>query len=157
VGRIPAAAARYVPSARHLDVESHTDAAQRVTMSNITDDPTVSRKRADSHQPASTPPQARQTINSSHAEYRQSPTTSTHSISSSNPDGPRSYSRTDYEYAGTTLLPQLSPMSPYSEVRKLSGNWNAPTHVELERTRQHRKSLSSVEKLRNRVKGWVRA
>jgi hypothetical protein len=162
--RVPAAAKRYAPPIRRLFVQAHTDAAQRASVSDMPGDPSVkdssaSRKRADSHQPICTwtPPQARQSIDASHAEYRLSPTTSTHPKSLYNQNGPWRLSNTDYGHSGNTLSPQHSPSNPYSEVRGLSGNWNAPTHVELERTREHRKSLTSVEKLRSKVMGWMRA
>lgn len=38
---------------------------------------------------------------------------------------------------------------------RLSGNFNAPTEIELERERENRKSLKGVEKLRNKVKRLV--
>jgi hypothetical protein len=160
--RVPESAARYVPSFRHLDVEAHIDAAQRASMSDMPGDPSVrdpaaSRKRADSHQPTATPPQVRRSVDASHAEHRPSLTTSAHPESSYSQNGPGRLSNIDYEHSGNTLSPQHSPINPYSEVRGLSGNWNAPTHVELERTRQHRKSLTSVEKLRSKVMGWIRA
>jgi hypothetical protein len=55
------------------------------------------------------------------------------------------------------MSPQVSPLNPYGEVRKLSGNWNAPTDVELQKERQIEKSLKGMEKLRSKVRGWVRA
>jgi hypothetical protein len=38
---------------------------------------------------------------------------------------------------------------------RLSGNFNAPTEIELERERENRKSLKGVEKLKSKVKRLV--
>ncbi|KAF2828436.1 hypothetical protein CC86DRAFT_288438 [Ophiobolus disseminans] len=54
-------------------------------------------------------------------------------------------------------MERIHPVSNDAHPARLSGNFNAPTHVELERDREHRKSLRGVEKLRSRVRGWVRA
>jgi hypothetical protein len=161
VGRI-SSAARYVPSFRHLNVKSHSGEARKISMSGVHMDPNrqspaTSRKRACSHQPATTRPQARRSVDASHDKYHRSSPTSAHSDSTQSHDEPTRGSSTDYGYAENALSPQLSSSNPYGEARGLSCNFNAPTHVELERTTEHRKSLPSVERLRSIVKGWVRA
>jgi hypothetical protein len=101
-------------------------------MSAIPEDPshqvsTKSRKRADSHQPRDERVQP---------SYLQS---------SYGYEQPRRFSSVDY----------ASPQQ--GEFRRLSGNFNAPTHVELEREREQRKGLKSVERLRGKVRAWVGA
>jgi hypothetical protein len=147
---------------RHLNLKSHSGEARKISMSDVHIDPSrqspvTLRRRADSHQPATTRPQARQSVDASHDEYHQSSATSAHSDSTQSNNEPTRGSSTDNGYAGNALPPQLSSSNPHGEVRGLSCNFNAPTHVELERTREHRKSLPSVEKMRSKVKGWVRA
>ncbi|KAF1920990.1 hypothetical protein BDU57DRAFT_465957 [Ampelomyces quisqualis] len=110
------------------------------------------RTRADSHQPTSHTWQ--DSADASHPEFNNS---STHVKSYQDYDEyPRRFSSasTGHLYG---LSPQLSPSSPYGGVRRISNNFNAPTDVELERTREHIKSLKGVEKLRSKVKRWVRA
>jgi hypothetical protein len=138
----------------HLEIVSHANVAQRATMNGIPEHSnyatlTTSRKRADSHQPSATP-HAQQFTNATQTE--QSPTANI-----LDDERPRRFSSADFGYVGNRLSPQLSPTNPYGEVRRLSGNFNSPTHVELERTKEHRKSMKGVEKLRSRVKNWVRA
>jgi hypothetical protein len=117
-------------------------------MSNIPEDPSnhyasiTQRKRADSHQPNPLSPRSRRSVD---AEQIHPSAISAHLRSSYDyDDRPRRLSSADYA-------------SPYGEVRRLSGNFNAPTHVELEREKEHRKALTSVEKLRSKVKRLVRA
>ncbi|KAH7077672.1 hypothetical protein BKA63DRAFT_489223 [Paraphoma chrysanthemicola] len=107
---------------------------------------TPSRKRTDS-----SPTPSPQSIDAS-----PSSTSSTQCRSSSDYDPPRRYSSADHRYAGNRLSPQLSPLHPQGELRRLSGNFNAPTHVELERERENRKSLKGIEKLRNKLRGLAR-
>jgi hypothetical protein len=52
---------------------------------------------------------------------------------------------------------RFSSVDYAGEIRRLSGNFNAPTHVELEREREQRKGLKSVERLRGKVRAWVGA
>lgn len=49
-------------------------------------------------------------------------------------------------------LMQASPC----EIRRLSGNFNAPTHVELERHKDYRRRSKGVDKIKNAVRGWVK-
>lgn len=139
---------------------THLDAAGRASMSDFPDSryskSTTSRKRADSHQPSSTSPQSRRSITASHSDQSHAPAMSAQQRSSHDyDDQPRRYSSADPGYVGARLSPQLSPYL-YDEPR-LSGAFNAPTDLELERTIEHRKSLKGVERLRSKVKGWVRA
>lgn len=136
--------------------ETYTNAAQSASMGDVPANSSCKtstrRTRADSHQPTSS--YSQHSADASHPELDNSPT---HLRASYNYDErPRRFSSADTGYA-YNLSPQLSPSSPCSEVRRISGNFNAPTEIELERTREHRKSMKGVEKLRSRVKGWVRA
>jgi hypothetical protein len=137
--------------------------AQRASMSDIAEDShvqtstTTSRKRADSHQPTSTTSPSLSPMYASYTEHFNPMMTSAHSSSPQAYDErPRRFSSADYGYASSRLSPQLSPSNSQGEVRRLSGNFNAPTHVELERNKEHRKSLKGVERLRSKVKGWAR-
>lgn len=147
---------RKLSTNRHLcNHQTYAIVAQRASMGDVPEDlnseTATRRKRADSHQPRSC--HSHHSAEASHPALRNS---STYVRSSQDYDEqPRRFSSTDTGYA-YNLSPQLSPSSPYSEVRRISGNFNAPTDVELERTREHRKSLKGVEKLRSKVKGWVR-
>ena len=88
----------------------------------------VSRKRADSHS---------QPYSQSHLE----------------PEQQRRFSSASHY---STQQPGQS--SPPPEVRRISGNFNAPTHVEIERHNDTAKSTrSKIKRLENTVKGWVRA
>jgi len=135
-------------------------AAQRASMSDIPEDPhnqtsPTSRKRADSHQPACYASRSWRSDDASHTEHIHS---AAHTRSSSHDyEQTRRYSGADYGYVGNRLSLQLPPSNPQGEIRRLSGNFNAPTHVELERDREHRRSLNGVEKLRSKVRGWVKA
>ncbi|KAF1842068.1 uncharacterized protein K460DRAFT_409499 [Cucurbitaria berberidis CBS 394.84] len=53
----------------------------------------------------------------------------------------------------------LSPVQSnrHREVGSLSGSFNAPTHVELERHKGHRKRAKGMHKLRSVVKAWIKA
>lgn len=143
------------------DGVQHQQRAGRVSMSDFTDSrhfatSTASRKRADSHQPSSTPPQLRRSIVASYSDQSHTSAMSAQQGSSHDyDDQPRRYSSADPGDVGNRLSPQLSPYH-YDEPR-LSGGFNAPTDLELERTIEHRKSLKGVERLRSKVKGWVRA
>lgn len=117
-------------------------------MSDIPEDPInchkskTSRKRADSHQPKSISPQSRRSVD----------------VEQIHPSVISAHLRSSYDFdERPRRLSSADHASPYGEVRRLSGNFNAPTHVELEREREHRKSLTSVEKLRSKVKRLVRA
>ncbi|KAH7400790.1 hypothetical protein DE146DRAFT_654008 [Phaeosphaeria sp. MPI-PUGE-AT-0046c] len=134
--------------------------AGRASMSDIADSKnrisTKSRKRADSHQPSSKPSQMRSSNVASPTEQSHAPTMSTQQRFSEDYDErPRRYSSVDPGYVGNRLSPKLSPSYLYDD-SSLSGTFNSPTHVELERTIEHRKSLKGVERLRSKVKGWVR-
>ncbi|OAL00514.1 hypothetical protein IQ06DRAFT_145763 [Phaeosphaeriaceae sp. SRC1lsM3a] len=133
----------------------------RASMSDIPDSnyqtSTQLRKRADSHQPSLSSPQLRRSNMASHSEQSHTSAMSAQQRSSHDYDErPRRYSSTDPGYVGHRLSPQLSPSYLYDEPR-LSGTFNSPTHVELERSIEHRKSLKGVERLRSKVKGWARA
>jgi len=147
-----------LPQSSYHHIDRH--AAQRASMSNIPEDPhdqtsPISRKRADSHQPACYTSRSRRSDDASHTEHIHS---AAHTRSSSHDyEQTRRYSGADYGYVGTRLSPQLPPSNPQGEIRRLSGNFNAPTHVELARNREHRKGLNGVEKLRSKVRGWVKA
>jgi hypothetical protein len=66
----------------------------------------------------------------------------------------RRFSSASYHRAGRATQPSSSP----PEIRRISGNFNAPTHVEIERHNDTAKSARSrIKRLENTVKGWVRA
>jgi hypothetical protein len=109
----------------------------------------ILRKRADSHQPLS------RSQRNSDASQIQAFDQSMHTLPQGHAENPKQSSGASHEY-GSTLSPPCSPSSRSGEVRRLSTNWNAPTGVELERTREHRRSLNGMERLRSKVKGWVR-
>lgn len=143
---------------------THQDTAGRASMSEFPDSryqtPTStsnkSRKRADSHQPSSTPPQLRRSTMASRSDQSHMSTMSAQQRSSHDYDErPRRYSSADPGYVGHRLSPQLSPYR--CDEPRLTGTFNAPTDIELERTIEHRKSLKGVERLRSKVRGWVRA
>jgi hypothetical protein len=160
VGRPSLATKRYLSQLRHPGIVSHSNAG---TMSGIPehsnyDTLTASRKRADSHEPNATPPHAQRIIDATQTEH--SHAAKPHAYPSPWHDydeRPRRFSSADFGYVGSRLSPQLSSTNPHGEVRRLSGNFNSPTEVELERTKEHRRSLKGVEKLRSKVKDWVRA
>ncbi|KAF2033615.1 hypothetical protein EK21DRAFT_58365, partial [Setomelanomma holmii] len=114
---------------------------QQASMSDIPEErryhaSTKSRKRADSHQPTSSPPSSRQPANTSPTKDD-----SVHLRSSYEYQQPRRYSSADYGHAGDT---------------RLGGNFDAPTYVEVERDCEYRRSLKGVEKLRSKFRGLVR-
>jgi hypothetical protein len=109
----------------------------------------IMRKRTDSHQPMS------RSQRNSDASQNQAFDPSMHVSAQDHDERPRHSSGAGHGY-GSTLSPQFFPSSAPGEVRRLSTNWNAPTGVELERTREHRRSLNGMERLRSKVKGWVR-
>ncbi|KAH8732498.1 hypothetical protein GQ44DRAFT_602537 [Phaeosphaeriaceae sp. PMI808] len=132
---------------------------QQASISNVMQDnqpSTRSRKRVDSHQPSVTSP-LRISVDASHTDHGR-PNTNSADLRSSQDymDRPRRFSSTDFAYVGGQLTPQLLPSTPQTEIRRLSGNFNAPTDIELERTRENRKSLKGVDKLRSKVKSLVR-
>jgi hypothetical protein len=88
----------------------------------------ASRKRADSH-------------SQPYMQYDQEP------------EQQRRFSSASYYRAVEPTYPSSSP-----GVRRISGNFNAPTHVEIERHNDAAKSArSKIRRLENTVKGWVRA
>ncbi|KAH7380157.1 hypothetical protein BKA66DRAFT_442472 [Pyrenochaeta sp. MPI-SDFR-AT-0127] len=51
----------------------------------------------------------------------------------------------------------LAQSNSHSETRRLSGNFNAPTHVELERCKDQKRGLRGMDKVKSTVRGWVKA
>jgi hypothetical protein len=109
----------------------------------------TTRKRANSHQPTS------RSQRNSDVSQTQVFDQSMHSSTQDHDEQLKQSSGAGHGY-GSTLSPQFSPSTLQGEVRRLSTNWNAPTGVELERTREHRRSLNGMERLRSKVKGWIR-
>ena len=135
----------------------------RESMSDIAEDPTqrtpspkpTSRRRADSLQaPSSSPPQSRQS-----ADVQQRPDQATISayLRSSYYDDvterPRRFSSAERYYSS-------SPPAHHSsqgDIGRLSGTFNAPTHVEVERHEDHKRSSRGVGRFKNAVRGLVKA
>jgi hypothetical protein len=131
--------------------------AQRESMSDIPEEPhsylaaskITSRKRADSHSPPLT--STRITPNTDTPAY--STTDSMHRQSLDSDQYARRFSSAE-EYNS----PWRSPMqASQPEIRRLSGNFNAPTCVELERHKDYRRRSKGMDKIKNAVRGWVRA
>jgi hypothetical protein len=61
-----------------------------------------------------------------------------------------------YSSAGC-YVPSSSHPSSQGEMRRISGNFNAPTEIEVERQRSHTKRSRGMGKLKDAVKGLVRA
>ena len=136
------------------------DTAQRKSMGDIAEEsqsqPLTSHKRADSLQPrTSTSPQPRRSSDIEHLVHPAA--ISAHLRSSHTHDDaqrPRRYSSAEHHASWPP------PMHAHSvpEIRRLSGNFNAPTHVEVERHDEHnrKRSLSGIGKLKSAVKGLMR-
>jgi hypothetical protein len=151
----------YAPSIISTKPIVDRNTAQRHSMSDIAEDPNQqypaytipSRKRADSlHSQTPTPrvrrsadveEQPRQAIISAYIRS---------SYYDDDVDRPRRFSSAEHYH---------SPCPPHhnsqGEVRRLSGNFNAPTHIELERYRDHKRSSRSIGKLKNTVRSLLRA
>lgn len=134
----------------------------RYSMSDIPEDPSQrlassmpsSRKRADSHQPRiSTPPHARRS--SDEEQLSQQAVISAYLRSSCSDDDagrPRRFSSAEHYYS-----PSPAHHNSQGEIRRISGNFNAPTHMELERQKDYKRSSRGLGKLKNAVRGLVRA
>ncbi|KAL6152385.1 hypothetical protein ACJQWK_04591 [Exserohilum turcicum] len=115
------------------------------------------RQRADSHQPrtcTSTSPRPRQPSEVDHlapqaviSAYLRS------SYNGDDADRPRRFSSAAEAYDA----PSSSHHKPPGEMRQISGNFNAPTKIEVERQRSHRKRSRGMGKLKDAVKALVRA
>ncbi|KAI4959125.1 hypothetical protein J4E86_002846 [Alternaria arbusti] len=133
----------------------------RYSMSDIPEDPNQrsalfmpsSRKRADSHQPRTT---LHHTPRSSDDEQlSQQAVISAYLRSSYSDDDtgrPRRFSSAEPYYS-----PSPAHHNPKSEISRISGNFNAPTAMELERHKSHKRSSRGLGKLKNAVRGLVRA
>lgn len=130
--------------------------AQRTSMDDIPEEhgylaasKITSRQRADSLSPPLT--SFRMTPNRNTPAYPNAD-----SLHRQSPDADQ-YARR-FSSAEEYNSPWRSPMqaSP-PEIRRLSGNFNAPTHVELERHKDYRRRSKGMDKIKNAVRGWVRA
>ncbi|RMZ71636.1 hypothetical protein GMOD_00006774 [Pyrenophora seminiperda CCB06] len=111
----------------------------------------ASRKRADSHQTqTSTPLRTQQSLDS-----RQQAVISAYLRSSCIDDdapSPNRLSSAEHNYTPSSAHHTLQ-----GEIRRISGNFNAPTHVELERHKDHKKGARGIRKLKKAIRGLVRA
>ncbi|KAF2852205.1 hypothetical protein T440DRAFT_446739 [Plenodomus tracheiphilus IPT5] len=107
----------------------------------------ASRERADSWQ-------SQQSQISQEQSRRQSPGRESHGQSHFDDDGQESRMRSSSSGDCHTSWPSTS--RPQGELRRLSAGFNSPTHVELERQKDHRKGLRGITQLKVAVKGWVR-
>jgi hypothetical protein len=134
----------------------------RYSMSDIPEDPNQrsasftpsSRKRADSHQPRTST--AQHTRRSSDEEQlSQQAVISAYLRSSYSDDDagrPRRFSSAEHHYS-----PSPAHYNSQGEMRRISGNFNAPTVMELERQKDYKRSSRGLGKLKNAVRGLVRA
>ena len=144
----------------HHVLQFLTTITARRVMGDIPEDPqnhsastkTTSRRRADSLQPAASPPRSR-SRRSTDVEAPLHPAAISAHLRSSDyhHERPRRFSSAE-QYS------LLSPArSGSGEIRRLSGNFNAPTPIELERHKDHSRRARGMGKLRSAVKGWVKA
>jgi len=109
------------------------------------------RKRTNSHQAQIlTPPRARQSVNSS-----QQAVISAYLRCSYNDDDVQSPIRLSSPEHRST--PPSAHHTSQGEIRRISGNFNAPTHIELERHNDHKKGARAMGKLKSAIRGLVRA
>jgi hypothetical protein len=113
-----------------------------------------SRKRAESLHPPTPTPHARRS-----SEVEQQPPQAVISayLRSSYYDDdaaarPRTFSRAEHDFS-----PSPTHHSSQREIRRLSGNFNAPTHIEVERHRDYKRSSRGMGKLKSAVRGLLRA
>lgn len=119
----------------------------------------TTRKRADSHQPQTTitsspPPRVRSS--SDVDQLPQQALISAYLRSSYQGDDwdrPRRFSSA----AVHNHLPASPHHNSQGEMRRISGNFNAPTEIEVERQKDHKKRSRGIGKLKNAVRGLVRA
>ncbi|OAL49550.1 hypothetical protein IQ07DRAFT_680764 [Pyrenochaeta sp. DS3sAY3a] len=132
--------------------------SQRESMSDILEEPhsclaaskITSRKRADSLSPPLT--SSRITPKTDTPAY-----STTDSMHRQSLDADHQYARR-FSSAEEYNSPWRSPMqASQPEIRRLSGNFNAPTCVELERHKDYRRRSKGMDKIKNAVRGWVRA
>jgi len=132
----------------------------RYSMSDIPEDPnqrtaamSSSRKRAESHQPQTlTPPYAQRS--SDEGQLSQQAVISAYLRSSYSDDDtgrPRRFSSAEHYYS-----PSPAHHNSQGQIRRISGNFNAPTDMELERQNDFKKSSRGLGKLKNAVRGLVR-
>ncbi|KAA8615655.1 hypothetical protein PtrSN002B_002553 [Pyrenophora tritici-repentis] len=132
------------------DVSQHRTRHSTGNISSPQDMPS-SRKRADSHQThISTPPRALQSSDS-----RQQAVISAYLRSSYNDDDARSPNR--LSSAEHQYTPSSAHHSQQGAIRRISGNFNAPTDIELERHKDHKKGARAIRKLKNTIKGLAKA
>ncbi|KAF1836964.1 hypothetical protein BDW02DRAFT_196407 [Decorospora gaudefroyi] len=113
------------------------------------------RKRADSLHPRTpTPPYARRSLDTEQQPH-QSVISAYLRSSYYDETGPGEHSR--FSSAEHHHSPSPARHSSQGEIRRLSGNFNAPTDIELERHRDHKRNSRSMGKLKNAVRGLVRA
>lgn len=132
----------------------------RYSVSDIPEDPnqrtaamSSSRKRAESHQPQTlTPPYAQRS--SDEGQLSQQAVISAYLRSSYSDDDtgrPRRFSSAEHYYS-----PSPAHHNSQGQIRRISGNFNAPTDMELERQKDFKKSSRGLGKLKNAVRGLVR-
>jgi hypothetical protein len=134
----------------------------RYSMSDIPEDPNQrsassmpsSRKRADSHQPrTSTAPHARRSSDESQSSQQAVISAYLRSSYSDDDAGrPRRFSSAEHYYS-----PSPAQHNSHGEIRSISGNFNAPTAMELERHKDQKRSWRGLGKFKNAVRGIVKA
>jgi hypothetical protein len=140
----------------------NADTGPRKSLSDIAEYPnqplsiskSTSRRRADSLQPrASSPPYPRRSANIE-LSSKQAVISAYLRSSYHDDDGelPRRFSSAEYDYS-----PSAAHHNSQPEIRRLSGNFNAPTNVELERHQSHKRTSWGMSKLKSAVRGLVRA
>ncbi|CAE7215376.1 hypothetical protein CFE70_009911 [Pyrenophora teres f. teres 0-1] len=110
-----------------------------------------SRKRADSHQTHMlTPLHARQSSDSRHqaviSAYLRSP------YNDDDARSPNRLSSAEHQYT-----PSSAHHTQQGEIRRISGNFNAPTDIELERHKDHKKGARAMRKLKKAIRSLANA